>query len=100
MGNKTVCENETAPLITLTASSGMPPFSFVYSLNNIDSAIITTSANNNTFIVEVSTSTVGQFVYSLRRVTDANNCSETQSGNVTINVLDSSSCNSSINVKC
>ncbi|MCA0230892.1 MAG: T9SS type A sorting domain-containing protein [Bacteroidetes bacterium] len=89
-GTTTVCQNSTRPKITFTGANGIAPYTFTHTLNNGAEQTLTT-VNGNSVSVEVPTSGVGAFNYSLLKVTDASTttCSQVQSGSarVTVNPL-------------
>jgi predicted outer membrane repeat protein len=66
-GGTTVCLNAPSPNITFSASGGIAPYTFIFTLNNV-SQTVTSSVNPIT--VAVPTNPGGQFNYSLVSVQD------------------------------
>jgi len=64
-----VAQNAPAPVITFTAAAGTAPFTFTYNING--GAVQTLTSSANTASVNVPTSTVGTFVYTVTSITDA-----------------------------
>ncbi len=88
IGSTTVCENNTSPLITFTATVGTAPFVFYYNINGGASQTINTIAGNSVTL-NAPTAVTGTFIYSLESITDANNCSQPHTGDATIIVAPS-----------
>lgn len=86
-GDAVVCQYSGAPVVTFTGSNGIPPYKFVYRLNNGSEETISTSAGNSVTI-GVPTTAPGQFVYALLRVSESGNgiCAAVTSGTVTVTV--------------
>ena len=80
-----VCINGTPPLVTFTGSGGVAPYTFTYKING-GSNIITSQSTGDILTLNVPTSTIGSFIYTLVSVKDATNATQTQTGSVTINV--------------
>ena len=81
----TVCEaSSSAPLITFTATGGIAPYTFSYTLNGTPLAITTTVGNSVT--VPVSTTTPGTFTYNLVSVQESSvvACTNNQTGTATV----------------
>lgn len=85
-GTVTVCQNDVSPDVTFTGTSGVPPFTFIYTINGGANQTITTSGN--TVTVPAPTGTVGAFTYALVSVQDAS-CSNPVNGNAVITVASS-----------
>jgi len=85
-GTTTVCQELlTFPEITFTGTSGTAPFTFTYTVNGGLSQTVTTISGNSA-IVYVPTGTTGTYTYALAGVSDANSCSQVQSGTATVTV--------------
>ena len=82
-----LCKNATSPELTFTGATGKAPYTFTYDINSGgNSTIQTTSGNSVT--VSAPTTTAGTFDYNLTKVTDANGCSQVQTGKATVKVND------------
>lgn len=86
-GTVTVCQNDVAPDITFTGTSGVAPFTFTYTVNGGANQTITTTTGN-TVTLPAPTGTVGTFTYALVSVQDAS-CSNPANGNAVITVASS-----------
>jgi gliding motility-associated-like protein len=91
-GTTTLCQNTPQPNITFTATPGVPPYTFTYTINGGTPQTITTAGTNTTVTLPVSTSTVGTFIYRLVNVSNVNAsfCTNTitgQDATVTINPI-------------
>ncbi|AEI49657.1 hypothetical protein Runsl_3282 [Runella slithyformis DSM 19594] len=86
-GTAQVCKDAPAPPVTFTGSAGKAPYTFTYTLNSGSNQTLTTTEGSS---VSVSAPTVsgGIFSYALVSVSDANNCTQIQLGNATVDVLD------------
>lgn len=84
-GTASVCKDAPAPDITFTGSSGTPPYTFTYSLNNGPMQTVTTSSGSSVN-VSVPTGTIGTYSYMMFTVADANGCSQPRSGSAVITV--------------
>ncbi|MFV8391884.1 PKD-like domain-containing protein [Flavobacterium sp. LB2P6] len=86
-GNATVCLNGAAPIITFTGSGGIAPYTFTYKING-GTDIITSQSTGDILILNVPTSTAGDFVHTLVSVSDSSSPvqTQTQSGTVTVKV--------------
>ncbi|RQO70311.1 hypothetical protein DBR43_20025 [Pedobacter sp. KBW06] len=82
-GNTTVAIGSPAPIITFTATAGVPPFTFSYQVNGGE--IQNLNSAGNTAMLEVPTQTTGSFTYVLTNVRDANS-SQPQTGSATVTV--------------
>jgi uncharacterized protein (TIGR02145 family) len=84
-GTATVCKDAASPNITFTGANGTAPYSFTYSINGgANQTVSTTSGNSVT--VGAPTGIAGTFTYNLISVSDANTCSQAQSGNAVITI--------------
>jgi hypothetical protein len=70
-GAVAVCQNATSPFITFTATGGVAPYEFTYTINGITQSPVITLGEENSATVSVLTSTVGSLEYVLTNVTDA-----------------------------
>jgi hypothetical protein len=84
-GTTAVCQNSSAPNITFTGGVGTTPYTFTYTINGGANQTVATSTGNSVTI-PAPTGTTGNFIYSLVSVSDANGCSQLQSGTATITV--------------
>ncbi|GGI25230.1 CehA/McbA family metallohydrolase [Pedobacter mendelii] len=80
-GNASVCNFNTAPVVTFTGSVGTAPYTFTYTLNGSSARTVTT--NSTTATLNVPTGNSGTFIYTLVSVTDAY-ATQTQIGNATV----------------
>ncbi|KOH46639.1 hypothetical protein NC99_06160 [Sunxiuqinia dokdonensis] len=86
LGDQTVCQGAGSPVITFTGNNGTRPYTFTYlDYEGVERTVSTTSSSD-VATVPVPTSTTGDFVYELQRVSDANTCEQTQGGTATITV--------------
>lgn len=86
-GTVSTCLNAFNPSITFTASNGVAPYTFMYTINGgINLSITTTTGNSVT--LPVSIATVGIFTYNLVSVMDSSitACSQSQSGSATVTI--------------
>jgi uncharacterized protein (TIGR02145 family) len=81
-----VCTGGPAQQVTFTGATGTAPYTFFYHVNTGPTLSVTTTSGN---FVTVSQSAVtpGTYTYTLESVTDANSCSQIQSGSATITVF-------------
>jgi uncharacterized protein YggE len=86
-GNASVCEDAAEPVVTFTGSKGIKPYTFTYDINNGPTQTITTTGNDTSVALNVSTGTTGTFSYHLTSVADSNGCRQTQSGTASVTVL-------------
>ena len=84
-GTATVCQNGTAPTITLTGANGTAPYTFTYNINGGVNQIVSSGAGS-TATVNAPTGTAGTYTYNLISVSSANSCSQAQTGSVVITV--------------
>ena len=89
-GTIAVCQNAAPPQITFAGASATAPYTFSYQINGgLPQFVTTTSGNSVT--VDVPTTTVGTFTYTLLGVQDGSTlaCSQAQGGTavVTVNPL-------------
>lgn len=93
-GGTTVCQDDTAPLVTFTGANSIAPYTFSYSVNGGATQTITTVVGNSVTI-SAPTGTSGTFVYQLIDVqaSDAAACSNPQNGstNIVVNPLPTAS---------
>jgi hypothetical protein len=82
-GNATICAGALSPKITFSGANGTAPYTFVYRLNGGSPIAITTGSNS--FILP-SSNVPGTYVYTLVSVSDANGCSNPQTGIATVTV--------------
>lgn len=80
-----VCQNNATPTITFTGNGGTAPYTFTYKINDGATKTVTTTSGT-AVTVNQATATVGTFTYILLRVTDANGCTQNQSGTASIKV--------------
>jgi gliding motility-associated-like protein len=83
-GTTTVCQASTAPEITFTATNGVAPYTFAYTLNG--TALTVTTVVGNSVTVPVSTAIPGTYTYNLVSVTEASSttCINNQAGSVNV----------------
>ena len=86
-GTTTVCKNNTSPIITFTGSNGIAPYTFTYKIDTGTNQTVTTTSGNSATL-NVPSTNVGSFVYTLISVLDSSSstCSQLQSGSATITV--------------
>ena len=85
-GTASLCQNSViSPLITFIGSNGLPPYTFVYTINGGSAQNVTTTSGN-TVTVAAPTGVAGTFVYSLVSISSAAGCSQSQSGTATVTV--------------
>jgi hypothetical protein len=84
-GTTPVCQNAASPNITFTGANGTAPYTFTYSINGGANQTVTTSSGNSV-TVAAPTGTAGIFTYAMVSVSDANTCSQAQTGNAVITV--------------
>lgn len=86
-GTTQVCRNDTPPpQITFTGSAGDAPYTFTYSINGGAPQTISTTGNNNSVSLNVSTANAGTFTYTLISVEDSNGDEDTASGTAVVTV--------------
>ncbi|MBC7937182.1 MAG: PKD domain-containing protein [Rhizobacter sp.] len=68
-GDVTVCQNQPAPNVVFTGSTGTAPYTFTYNINNGAAQTVTTTTGNS-ISLPVATGTTGTFNYHLVSVTD------------------------------
>ena len=80
-----VCINGTKPVITFTGIGGTAPYTFIYTINNgADLTITTTSGDSKT--LDVPTTSVGSFIYTLVSVKDSTGATQSQTSFTTVTV--------------
>lgn len=80
-----VCTNGTQPVITFTGIGGTAPYTFTYKING-GPDLTTSQSTGDILTLNVPTSTLGSFVYTLVSVKDSTNATQNQTGSVTIKV--------------
>ncbi|MDI6032942.1 PKD domain-containing protein [Flavobacterium sp. LB2P84] len=80
-----VCINGTQPIITFTGSGGVAPYTFTYKING-GTDIITSQSTGDILTLNVPTTSIGDFVYTLVSVTDSSNATQIQSASVTVTI--------------
>ncbi|MDD4990777.1 MAG: PKD domain-containing protein [Paludibacter sp.] len=85
-GTTTVCQNDSAPVITFTGSGGVAPYTFTYKINNGNYLTCVTQSNSSTVTIAAPTNVAGTFTYTLASVYDATNTSQSTSGTAVITV--------------
>ena len=84
-GTTVLCQNDAAPLITFTGTNGAAPYTFSYNVNGGITQTIS-SGSSSTATIAVPTSTSGLFTYNLLDVSNANSCSQVQTGSATVTI--------------
>jgi hypothetical protein len=86
-GNAGVCQSGSSPAVVFTASGGVAPYTFSYTINGGAVQNVTT-VSGNSVSVAAPTGTAGNFVYALVGVQESSStaCSNAASGSVTIAV--------------
>ena len=84
-GSSMVCQNGGTPVISFSASGGVAPYVFTYSLNGGANQTISTNSGN-TVGISVPSTMAGSFVYSLVGVQESSGtaCSSLASGTATV----------------
>lgn len=84
-GSSSVCKDATGPVLTFSAINGFAPYTFTYTINGGSPQIISTTTGN-TVSLQVPTTTVGSYTYTLVSVQEgsSNLCSQAQTGSATI----------------
>ena len=89
------CKNgSTVPIVTFTGANGTAPYKFTYTTSFNGATPITSTtvpSTGNAVALNVPNTVVGMYVYTLLSVVDASatNCSQNQSGSVSIDIKDS-----------
>ncbi len=77
-GSSTVAQNtNTTSTISFTATGGKAPYTFQYTVNGGSVQTVATTGLNNIVTVPQSNAILGEFIYDLVSVTDANGCTGT-----------------------
>jgi gliding motility-associated-like protein len=65
-----VCQDGTAPTVTLTASGGVAPYRFTYTVtvNGVTGSAVTVSSLTNTYVITVPLTIVGTLIYNLTTI--------------------------------
>ncbi|MFV7236008.1 PKD domain-containing protein [Flavobacterium sp. ZB4R12] len=82
-----VCINGTQPVIIFTGIGGTAPYTFTYKINGGADVSIVSVGTGNTATLNVPTTSVGDFVYTLVNVKDSTNATQNQTGTVTVKVI-------------
>jgi gliding motility-associated-like protein len=80
-----VCNNGIQPVITFTGSGGAAPYIFTYKIND-GTDIISAQSTGDILTLNVPTTSVGNFVYTLVSIKDSTNPIQSQTGSVTVKV--------------
>ncbi len=83
-GPSSLCQNEPTQDIIFLGTGGVAPYTISYTVNG--GAIQTINTAGNTATLTQSTSMQGTFTYQLIDIVDANGCTQTQSGNITVDI--------------
>ena len=85
-GNSSVCQSSPKPQVTFSATGGVGPYTFTYTLNGI--SLTATTSLGNSVSVPVSTTTPGTFTFTLQSVQESSSvtCTQIQSGTVVVTV--------------
>jgi hypothetical protein len=77
-GTATVAQNlATTSNITFSGSGGTKPYTFTYTINGSGPFTVSTTNPNSIVTVPQSNAVLGQFIYTLVSITDANGCTGT-----------------------
>ncbi|MBL0146589.1 MAG: HYR domain-containing protein [Chitinophagaceae bacterium] len=77
-GTATVAQNiSTTSNITFSGSGGTKPYTFTFNVNGGGTQTVSTTGSSSIVTVPQSNAVVGQYIYTLLSVTDANGCSGT-----------------------
>ncbi len=85
-GSGTICQSGGASQVTFTGSIGHPPFVFNYNIDGAATTTITTLSGKNSVVLPLTTLTAGTHTVNLLSVKDTFNCSQPQTGSVTVTV--------------
>lgn len=85
VGNASVCQNGTEPLITFTGAGGTAPYTFTYSIDNGTGPVVQptiTTVSGNSVSLNVPTAVAGTFRYALINVKEGSTaaCNQSQTG--------------------
>ena len=88
-GTVSVCIGANSPDITFTGSNGSAPYTFTYNINGGSNLTVSTAAGESTVTVAAPTTTAGDYIYTLTKVSDGSilACDKTitgQSATVTV----------------
>ena len=84
-GSAMVCLNAPNPNITFAGTGGPIPYTFTYNINGAGNQTVTTSVGDSV-TVSVPTNVLGAFAYNLVSVSNADGCSQIQTGTATVTV--------------
>ncbi|NVO18395.1 MAG: hypothetical protein HXX13_01770 [Bacteroidetes bacterium] len=90
-GPASVCQFSPSPQVTFTGSGGTAPYTFTYKINGGSNLTLTTTSGNSATL-NIPTTTPGDIIYTLVSVNSAANCSQLQSGSLTVHVYALPSC--------
>lgn len=86
VGTTEICQNATPAHVTFAGSNGIPPYTFVYTINN--GVQLNIKSIGDTAVLDVPTNNAGVFTYKLISVGDSSaaGCSQSQNGSAVITV--------------
>ncbi len=85
-GSSTICQSGGASQVTFTGSIGHPPFVFNYNIDGAATTTITTLSGQNSVVLPLAALAAGTHTVNLLSVKDTFNCSQPQTGSVTVTV--------------
>jgi len=83
-GSTSVCQDNTSPNVTFTASGGSAPYTFTYTVNGGSAQTIST--NGNSVVISAPTNVAGSFTYAISSVQDASGCISIVNSSATVTV--------------